>query len=320
MWGFFYLQHMIQTSKGNDQLLIRKLARLEKEVGHTPLVRLRKLFSKKNVQVWAKQEWKQLSGSVKCRPAFRIIKEALRMDALKPGMTLLDATSGNTGIAYAAIGKRLGIPVTLCLPENASQDRKKILQSLGAELILTSRFEGTDGAQVRAKELAWLSPNKYFYADQYRNEHNWKSHYLGTAVEIWNELPRVTHFVAGLGTTGTFTGTGRRLKVFNPAIQLVSLQPDTALHGMEGWKHLETARVPGIYDPGLADNHLEISTEEAYQLIKDVLKYEGWMLSPSAAANLAGAIRVAEQLDRGTVVTMLPDNADKYSEVIRKIF
>jgi S-sulfo-L-cysteine synthase (O-acetyl-L-serine-dependent) len=310
---------MITEVKESNRLLLGKIAQLEKEVGNTPLVPLQHLFRKKNVQVFAKLEWKQLSGSVKCRPAFQIIRDAIEQYELDEDITLLDATSGNTGIAYAAIGQRLGIPVTLCLPENASKERKEVLRSLGAEIILTSKFEGTDGAQQVARELAATHPEKYFYADQYKNENNWKAHYNTTANELFRDAAGITHFVTGLGTTGTFVGTGRRLRELKPSIHLTSLQPDSAMHALEGWKHLETAVVPGIYDPLVADANLEVTTEEAYEYIKAILKYEGWLVSPSAAANVAGAIRVAEQLDEGVVVTVLPDNADKYGDVIKKL-
>ena len=311
---------MIATeNKKTDFLLQSRLNEVAKQVGNTPLLALTKVFSKKGVRLFAKQEWKQLSGSVKCRPAFNIIRKAIESGELNYNNALLDATSGNTGIAYAAIGAELGIKVVLCLPENASKERKEILQSLGAEIIFTSRFEGTDGAQETARELALKYPGKYFYADQYKNDNNWKAHYNTTAIEIFNELPDISHFVAGLGTTGTFTGTGRRLKELNPAIHLTSLQPDSALHGLEGWKHLETAVVPAIYDPLVADENFEVSTDEAYEMLKAVAKYEGIVLSPSSAANIAGAIRVAEKLEKGTVVTVLPDNADKYSEVIKNL-
>jgi len=299
--------------------LVNKVRSIEKKVGHTPLHHITKLFNKKNVQLYAKKEWMQISGSVKARAGYNIIRTAIEKGYLNEQKILLDATSGNTGIAYAAICRLLDIPVTLCLPENASKERKEILEDLGAILILTSRFEGTDGAQQVARELAAENPSKYFYADQYKNENNWKAHYYTTAPEIFKELPGITHFVAGLGTTGTFIGTGRRLKKFNPGIQLISLQPDSALHGMEGWKHLETAVVPAFYDPLVADQNLEVSTEEAYELIRAAKKHEGLLLSPSSAANLAGAIRIASQLDEGTIVTVLPDNGDKYSEVINKI-
>lgn len=288
-------------------------------IGNTPLVPLSHLSPNKKVQLFAKQEWKQLSGSVKARAAFEIMKDAIEHYELDETISLLDATSGNTGIAYAAIGSALGINVTLCLPENASKERKQILRSLGAEIILTSKFEGTDGAQQVARSMAEQFPEKYFYADQYKNENNWKAHYNTTAVEIVTQQPGITHFVAGLGTSGTFVGTGKRLKEFNPSIHLTSLQPDSAMHALEGWKHLETAVVPQIYDASIADAQLEISTEEAYETLKAMLKYEGWLVSPSAAANVAGALRIAAQLEEGIVVTVLPDNADKYGEVIKNI-
>lgn len=299
--------------------LIEKAERLRSKVGNTPMHHFSRLFRKKGVQLFAKKEWRQLSGSVKCRAAYFIFRDALEKGLLTEGKHLLDATSGNTGIAYAAIGRELGIGVTLCLPENASEERKTILRSLGAEVILTSRFEGTDGAQQVAREMAEAEPHKYYYADQYRNENNWKAHYHTTAIEIIREVPSITHFVAGLGTTGTFVGTGRRIRKEMPGAKLISLQPDSALHALEGWKHLETAIVPGIYDDSVADENREIGTEEAYETLKAALKYEGLLLSPSSAANLAGAIRVAEKLEEGVVVTVLPDNADKYGEVIKKI-
>jgi cysteine synthase B len=299
--------------------LANKVRQLEKRVGNTPLHRITKLFRKKNVELYAKKEWMQLSGSVKARAGYNIIRKAIENGDLNENKILLDATSGNTGIAYATISQLLDIPVTLCLPENASKERKEILEGLGAKLILTSRFDGTDGAQQVARELAAKNPSKYFYADQYKNENNWKAHYYTTAPEIFEELPGITHFVAALGTTGTFIGTGRRLKKYNPKIQLISLQPDSALHGMEGWKHLETAVVPTFYDPTVADQNIEVSTEEAYEFIKAAYKHEGLLLSPSSAANLAGAIRIADKLEEGIVVTVFPDNGDKYSEVINKI-
>ena len=302
-----------------SQKLINKAKRLSVQVGNTPVVRIKRLVSKKKVELWVKQEWLQLSGSVKCRAAFRIFLDALEKGELNEQKTLLDATSGNTGIAYAAIGSLLGIKVALCLPENASKERKQILTALGADIIYTSKYEGTDGAQDAAKELALSNPDKYFYADQYKNENNWKAHYYTTAVELSKDVPGLTHFVAGLGTTGTFVGTGRRLKEFNKDIQLISFQPDSALHGLEGWKHLETAIVPGIYDPLLADKNIEVTTEEAYEIIRAAKKYEGLRLSPSSAANVAGALKIINDIEEGVVVTMLPDNADKYGEVIKNL-
>jgi S-sulfo-L-cysteine synthase (O-acetyl-L-serine-dependent) len=300
--------------------LTEKLNALRLQIGHTPVISLPNVFQKENVVLYAKQEWKQLSGSVKARAAYAIFRDAIGKKQLLPGKILLDATSGNTGIAYAQIGKILGIQVALCLPENASSERKDILRSLGAELILTSRFEGTDGAQEVARKLAEESPGLYFYADQYKNPNNWKSHYEGTAVEILKEVPDITHFVTGLGTTGSFVGTGRRLRIEKPSVRLISLEPDNPLHGMEGWKHLETAQVPEIYDSAVADGNLEISTEDAYRMMVEVKEKEGLVLSPSSAANLVGAIRVASGIEKGVVVTLLPDNGDKYGEVIKKLF
>lgn len=302
-----------------DPLLLQSVKLLGNQIGRTPLHAVTKLFSKPGVQLYAKKEWEQLSGSVKARAAYNIFKHAIESGRLSKETGLLDATSGNTGIAYAKIGSLLNIPVTLCLPENASKERKEILQALGANIIYTSPFEGTDGAQAVARELATTSPGKYFYADQYKNDNNWKAHYHSTAPEIKEAIPGITHFVSALGTTGTFVGTGRRLKELDPAIQLISLQPDNPLHGLEGWKHLETALVPGIYDPTVADENQEVGTEEAWEVMKAVWKYEDLRLSPSSAANLAGAIRVAGKLESGIVVTILPDNADKYSEVVSKL-
>ena len=309
----------ITTKTYLEKGLAEKLRAVGKQVGNTPLYTIRNMFNNSRVVIHAKLEWEQLSGSVKARAAFNIFRSALEEGKLGGKKALLDATSGNTGIAYATIGKLLNIPVTLCLPENASKERKEILASLGTEIIYTSRLEGTDGAQQEASRLALEYPEKYFYADQYKNENNWKAHYHSTALEIVDAAPDITHFVAGLGTTGTFVGTGRRLRELNPSIQLISLQPDSALHGLEGWKHLETAVVPKIYDSTVADEDFEVSTEEAYETIQKAYELEGLLLSPSSAANLAGAIRVAGKLDEGVIVTVFPDNADKYSEVVKKI-
>jgi cysteine synthase B len=319
MWGFFIL-YMIGTRSIASRFMTEKLAELHSQIGNTPIMSFPNIFRKENVTVLGKQEWKQLSGSVKARAAYAIFRDAIEKNQLHPGKILLDATSGNTGIAYARIGKILGIRVVLCLPENASSERIEILRSLGVELILTSRFEGTDGAQQTALSMAEKSPELYFYADQYKNANNWKAHYHGTAVEILKEIPGITHFVTGLGTTGSFVGSGRRLKKENTSIKLISLEPDNPLHGMEGWKHLETAIVPEIYDPSVADENLEISTEEAYRMIVEVKEKEGLILSPSSAANLVGAIRIASGLEKGIVVTLLPDNGDKYGDLIKKLF
>lgn len=303
-----------------ENLLQERIDAIANRVGNTPVHELSAaLINRPGVRIFGKMEWMQLGGSVKARAAYAIIRDAIINNQLSEHTILLDATSGNTGIAYAAIAREVGIKVSLCLPENASKERKEILTSLGVDIIYTSRFEGTDGSQQMAQELVAADPGKYFYADQYKNENNWKAHYYTTAPEIMAQVPDITHFVTGLGTTGTFVGTGRRLRELKPGIKLISFQPDSALHGLEGWKHLETAIVPRIYDPGVADEVIQITTEEAYETLVKVYEVEGMLLSPSSAANIAGALKVAESLQNGTIVTILPDNADKYSEVIKKI-
>ena len=307
----------VEEARGNN--LLNKVKFIGSNIGNTPLYQVKNIYKKKGVEIFAKKEWMQLSGSVKARAAYNIIFSAIENGELTQNKILLDATSGNTGIAYATIAQKIGIPFELCLPENASPERKKILQSLGAKIIYTSKFEGTDGAQKVAAELSQKYPDKYFYGDQYKNDNNWKAHYNGTAVEIFEELPCITHFTAGLGTTGTFIGTSRRLKELKPAIELVSLQPNTPMHGLEGWKHLQTAVVPSIYDDTLATRNMEIDTTEAYAMIKKVCEEEKLLLSPSSAANLIGAIKIAEQIEHGIIVTVFPDNADKYQDIIKKI-
>ncbi|TAK40580.1 MAG: cysteine synthase family protein [Saprospiraceae bacterium] len=312
---------MTATLTVERPILEEKIQRVSQLVGNTPLYEIRTVFRKPGVRIFAKLEWQQLGGSVKSRPAFNIIKKALAEDHFTGGRCLLDATSGNTGIAYAAICAALGIPVTLCLPENASPERKRMLRSFGAQIEYTSKFDGTDGAQLRAKEMFREHPDRYFYADQYANNNNWKAHFETTAPEIWHQTKgRVTHFVAALGTTGTFTGTGRGLRQFNSRVELIALQPDNPMHGLEGWKHLETAIVPQIYDDSLPDRTLEIGTPEAYDMVKLLAQREGLLVSPSAAANLLGAIKVARQTDRGVVVTTFADDASKYAEVMEQIF
>jgi len=294
---------------------------LKQVVGNTPLFRISRVFTKPGVNIYAKLEWMQLGGSVKTRPAFNIIQNALTNGELYPGKTLLDASSGNTAISYAAIGAALGLDVTICLPENASKERITILKAHGAELVYTSRFGGTDEAQEKAKELKEQYPEKYYYADQYNNPSNWQAHYHGTAREIIRQTNgEVTHAVIGLGTSGTAMGVGRGLKEYNPEIQLITLQPDVAMHNLEGWKHMETALVPGIYDNNLADKNLEIDSDNALMMVKQIAEKEGLLVSPSAAANLLGAIEIAKEIDSGTVVTVFPDNAEKYSEILEAVF
>ncbi len=298
-----------------------RLKQVEKLIGNTPLVPLDRVYQNPKVKILAKLEWQQLGGSVKARPAFNIIKQAILSGQLDKSKTLLDASSGNTGIAYGAVGAALGIKVALCLPENASKERKMILRSHGVEIIYTPATELTDGAQIRAKALYAENPDKYYYADQYANEHNWKAHYAHTSQEIYKQTNgEITHFVAGLGTSGTFMGTSRGLKALDPNIEVISFQPDSPMHGLEGWKHMETAIVPQFYDPTLADKNLEVSTFDAYDMVKEVAQKEGLLISPSSAANLVGAMQVADTLEEGTVVTVFADSADKYSEVLNNIF
>ncbi len=293
---------------------------VESFIGNTPLLPISHSGSR-SVKIAAKLEWQQLGGSVKARAAYRIIRDAMNRGELGNGRRLLDATSGNTGIAYASILSRLGLPLTLFVPENASEERKTLFKALGAEVRYTSKYESTEGSQEAARDLADAHPEHYFYADQYSNPSNWKAHYESTADEIWKQTNgQITHFVAGLGTTGTFTGTGRRLKELNPDIQLVALQPDGALHGLEGWKHLESAGAPAIYDYRLADQFLNVRTEDAYQTIRQAAQDEGVMLSPSSAANLFGARQVAAENRDGFVVTVFPDDASKYGTVIKDLF
>ncbi len=294
---------------------------IARQVGNTPLYELRNVFHKPGVRLFAKLEWQQLSGSVKARAGWRIVSTALRQGLLDGRRRLLDATSGNTGIAYATFCAALGLPVTLCMPENASEARKRILRSLGAELILTSRLEGTDGAQQYAAALAAEHPDRYYHANQYANDANWQAHYHSTALEIWAQTQgQVTHFVAGLGTSGTVTGTGRRLRELKPDVEIVALQPDAPMHGLEGWKHMPTAIVPRIYDPAVHDRIVEVNTLEALEMVRRAAREEGLLIGPSSGANLAGAIKVAEQLEQGVVVTTFADTADKYAEVMNEIF
>jgi S-sulfo-L-cysteine synthase (O-acetyl-L-serine-dependent) len=298
-----------QPSRNGQSLLDR--------IGNTPLLRLRSVGSEfSNVEFCAKAEWFNPGGSVKDRPALSIIEAGIASSALQSGKTLIDATSGNTGIAYAMIGAAMGYPVKLCLPDSASLERKRILAAYGAELVITPGDEGTDGAIHKVHEIVAAEPDKYFYADQYSNPANWQAHYRTTANEIWAQTSgRITHFVAGLGTSGTFVGTTRRLKELNRLIRCVSLQPDDSFHGLEGWKHMPTAIRPAIYDDRLADENLPVSTEEAYRLVKRLAREEGLLVSPSAAAALLGCFDVAARIPKqqqAVIVTVFADSASKY--------
>jgi cysteine synthase B len=293
--------------------------RLEALIGNTPLVAFQRITAHlpAAVQVYAKAEWTNPGGSVKDRAALSIITTAEREGKLRAGMTLVDSTSGNTGIAYAMLGASRGIKVKLFLPSNVSAERIAILRAYGVELVFTDPLEGSDGAIRAVRDLVAREPKAYFYADQYSNPANWQAHYHTTGVEVWEQTSgAVTHFVAGLGTSGTLMGTGRRLKEYDPAIQVISLQPDSPFHGLEGLKHMPTAIKPGIYDEGLADRNLEISTEDTYAMAERLAREEGLLVGISAATAMVGALKIAEEaVERGepaTIVTLFPDNAGKY--------
>ena len=288
-------------------------------IGNTPLLRFDRLTAHlPGVALLGKAEWYNPGGSVKDRAAANIVSEGRRSGNFSDGKILLDATSGNTGIAYAMLGAAQGFPVTLCMPTNVSLERKKILQAYGANILYTDPADGSDGAIRMARELAAKHADLYFYADQYSNDANWLAHYHGTANEIWQQTEgRVTHFVAMLGTSGTFMGTTRRLKELNPAIRCISLQPDSSFHGIEGAKHMATAIVPKIYDPALADENIEIATEDAYAMARRMARESGLLLGISAAAGIFGSLQVSEQLQlrkeqEAVVVTILCDSGDKY--------
>ncbi len=287
-------------------------------IGNTPLIRLEQMTQGlAGIEILAKAEWFNPGGSVKDRAAYNIIKEAMRSGKLVAGKMLLDSTSGNTGIAYAMIGAAMGFRVTLCMPSNVSVERKRILNAYGANLIYTDPNEGSDGAIRQARAMIAAEPEKYFYADQYSNPANWQAHYQTTASEIWQQTRgRVTHFIAMLGTSGTFVGTSRRLKELNPKIRCISLQPDSAFHGIEGAKHMATAIVPGIYDPKLADEDRAVTTEAAYAMVKRLAREEGLLAGISGGGAVAGCLQIAQELTRrrqnAVMVTIFPDSGDKY--------
>lgn len=282
-------------------------------IGKTPLLKLNNLNPNPKVEIYAKAEWANPGGSVKDRPALKMIREAERAGLLTPDKIIIDATSGNTGIAYAMIAAALGYKVELCLPQNASAERKRILQAYGAHVVLTDPMAGTDGAILEVRRRVAESPDKYVYLDQYNNPANWQSHYETTGVEIFSQTAgRITHFVAGLGTSGTFVGAGRRLRELKPDVRLISMQPDSPYHGLEGMKHMESAIVPGIYDPTVADEAMEIATEDAHAMVRQLAKGEGWFVGVSAAANIVAALKIAETMESGVIVTILCDGGGRY--------
>ena len=283
-------------------------------IGRTPLLRLdRFLPSATNVEIYAKAEFLNPGGSVKDRAAAAILADGERSGRLHAGVTILDATSGNTGIAYAMIAAARGYKLQLCVPDNVTTERKRTLRAYGAELVLTSPMEGSDGAIREARRLYASHPDRYFYADQYNNDANWRAHYDTTAVEILAQTEgRVTHFVAGLGTSGTFIGVGRRLREHRRDIRLISVQPDLPLHGVEGLKHMETAIRPGIYDPLLADEDVRVSTERSHDLTRRLAKEEGMLVGVSSGAALAACLDLAARIREGVIVTVFPDSGTRY--------
>lgn len=284
-------------------------------VGNTPLLRLTKIDRETDgIEIYAKAEYFNPSGSVKDRAAKAMILDGIATGRLTKEKTIIDATSGNTGIAYAAIGAILGFKVTLCLPANATEERKKLMRLYGAEIIETSPLESSDGAYNECRRLVSENPEKYFYPDQYNNEANWKAHFNGTGLEIWEQTRhKVTHFVAGTGTSGTFMGTSRCLRMLNPAVKSVLMQPDSPLHGLEGMKHMATTILPGIFDPSIADVRLEVGTEEAFAMTRRLVREEGLLVGISSGANVAAALKLAETAPPGSViVTVLCDNGNRY--------
>jgi S-sulfo-L-cysteine synthase (O-acetyl-L-serine-dependent) len=310
---------MVHLAIGIERPAVVQAQSLEALIGNTPLVAFQRVTAHlpANVRIYAKAEWTNPGGSVKDRAALNIIRTAEREGKLRPGMTLVDSTSGNTGIAYAMLGAARGIKIKLFLPSNVSPERIAILRAYGVDLVFTDPLEGSDGAIRAVRDLVTREPAAYFYADQYSNPANWQAHYNTTGVEIWEQTGgAVTHFVAGLGTSGTLMGAARRLKAYNPAVQAVSLQPDSPFHGLEGLKHMPTAIKPGIYDETMADRNLDIRTEDAHGMALRLAREEGLLVGISAAAAMAGALKIAQEAaergDTAIIVTLFPDSAAKY--------
>jgi cysteine synthase B len=314
--GLFLMEKLMGYQTDLDrQVLSPPITALEALVGNTPLIPLQRITAglAPGVRVYAKAEWFNPGGSVKDRAALNILRTALERGDLTPDKRVIDSTSGNTGIAYAIFGPALGVAVTLTLPANASPERITILRSLGAELILTDPLEGSDGALLEARELAARYPQRYYYANQYNNPANWQAHYAGTGPEIIRQTGgEITHFVAGLGTSGTLMGVGRALREFDRRIQLVAVQPRAAFHGLEGLKHMPSAIQPRIYDPHLADAVLEVETEPAYEMVRRLAREEGLFVGISSGAAAAAALELAKTLEHGVVVTVFPDSGFKY--------
>lgn len=304
-----------EVHKTEIESYIRDTSSLIGNIGNTPLLQIRNIpIPNSDVQIFAKAEWFNPGGSIKDRPALNMLLDAEKSGMLTRDKIIIDATSGNTGIAYAMIGSAMGYKVILALPANASPERKQTLRAFGAEILETSPLAGTDGAQIRVKEIVAAHPDQYFYPDQYNNAANWRAHYNTTALEIWSQSrKRITHFIAGMGTTGTFVGTSRRLKEFDPSITCISFGPDSPMHGLEGLKHLPTALIPGIYDSALADEHRTISTDEAYSCVRQLARQEGLFVGISSGAALAVSLKLAAQIEKGVIVTIFPDGGARYS-------
>jgi len=285
-------------------------------IGNTPLLKINRItnvLKDRDVEIYAKAEWFNPGGSVKDRPALRIIEDAEKSGRLNRDKIIIDSTSGNTGIAYALIGASKGYKVTLVMPQNVSEERKRIVRAFGAKIVLTDSLLGSDGAMIEAKRLVEEEPLKYFYADQYNNPSNWKAHYETTGVEIWEQTGgEITHFIACMGTSGTLMGTGRRLKEYNPDIQVISVEPSTPIHGLEGMKQMSTSIVPGIYDDHFPDRKLMVDTEDAYTAVKRLAAEEGFFVGYSSGAALVASLKVAGEIDRGLIVTIFPDRGDRY--------
>ncbi len=285
-------------------------------VGNTPLLKIQRItkgLKSKHVGIYAKAEWFNPGGSVKDRPALRIVEEAEKSGRLNRNKIIIDSTSGNTGIAYALIGAAKGYQVTLVMPLNVSEERKRIVKAFGAKIVFTDPMLGSDGAMLEAKRIVAGEPSKYFYADQYNNAANWMAHYDTTGVEVWKQTGgAVTHFIACLGTTGTLMGTGRRLKEYNPDVQVIAVEPATSIHGLEGMKHMATSIVPGIYDELFPDRKMMIETEDAYDAVKRLAAEEGFFVGYSSGAALTAALKVASEIEKGLIVTIFPDRGDRY--------
>jgi len=306
------------TVTKNSKHISKRISKssISDRIGNTPLLRINRitnLLMDRGVEIYAKAEWFNPGGSVKDRPALRMIEDAEKSGRLNRDKIIIDSTSGNTGIAYALIGASKGYKVTLVMPQNVSEERKRIVLVFGAKIVFTDPLLGSDGAMIEAKRLVNEDPSKYFYADQYNNPSNWKAHYETTGVEIWEQTGgEITHFIACLGTSGTLMGTGRRLKEYNPEIHVISVEPATSIHGLEGMKHMATSIVPGIYDDHFPDRKMMVETEDAYAAVKRLAAEEGFFVGYSSGAALVASMKVANEIDRGLIVTIFPDRGDRY--------